>query len=123
MIEKILSLLSTSVYAASCQPGTNGFNLFDCLVLNSGGDTVKEQYNDPATLVNVIVNNVFVIAGILLFAMVIFAGFKFAMSGKSAAKEDSKNILEAVGIGFLVMFSAYWIIKIVEAVTGVTIFL
>lgn len=104
----------------SCDPGGSDLNLFDCLRLNDQ-QTVKEVYNEPADLVNVIVSNVFVAAGIILFLMVIFAGFKFVMSSQSAAKEDSKKIITGVVVGFLVMFSAYWIVQIVEIITGMEI--
>lgn len=117
LIEKILSFFSTPVQAG-CNPGTNDFKLFDCLMLNSS-ETVKDTYDTPATLVNTIVQNVFLAAGIILFLMVIFAGFKFAMSGKAAGKEGAKDTIKAVAIGFLVLFCSYWIIQIVEAVTGI----
>lgn len=116
-LEKFLSLISTQAYAG-CSPGDGGINLFDCLLLNSQGETVKDTFDTPATLVNIIVQNVFVVAGVLIFIFIIFAGFKFAMSGKSEGKEGAKEIIEAVAIGFLVMFSAYWIIQIIEIVFG-----
>lgn len=118
IIEKVLAVFSTPVQAA-CSPGGGNFKLFDCLLLNSSGQTVKSVYDTPATLVNTIVRNVFLVAGIILFLMVIFAGFKFSMSGKSEGKEGAKDIIKAVAIGFLVLFSSYWILQIVEAITGV----
>ncbi len=118
LIEKVLNFFSTPVQAA-CNPGSSSdFNIFDCLMLNSD-DTVRETYETPAHLVNTIVQNVFLLAGIILFLMLIFAGFKFAMSGQAAGKEGAKDIVKAVSIGFLVLFCSYWIIQIVEAVTGI----
>lgn len=98
-----------------------GLNLGNCLKLNSS-QTVSEIYSKPADLINVIVPNLFVIAGVFLFLMIVYAGFKFSMSGGSKGKDDSKEILKSALIGFMVMFSAYWIIQIIEVVTGVTIF-
>ncbi len=118
LLEKFFSLISTPVQAG-CNPGTDDFKLFDCLLLNSSGETVSDTYDTPATLVNIIVQNVFLLAGIILFLMIIFAGFKFAMSGQAAGKEGAKDIIKAVAIGFLVLFCSYWIIQIVEAVTGI----
>lgn len=106
--------------SSNCNPSSEGVNLLDCLMLNRT-QTVEEVYKEPATLVNVIVSNVFVVAGIILFLMVIFAGFKFAMSPQSAGKEDAKKIIEGVVVGFLVMFSAYWIIQIIEVIIGMEI--
>ena len=99
----------------------DGLNLGDCLKLNSG-QTVSDVYKTPADLINVIVPNLFVVAGVLLFLMIVYAGFKFSMSGGSKGKEDSKDIIKSALIGFMVMFSAYWIIQIIQVVTGVTIF-
>lgn len=118
LLQKFLSLVSTQAYA-DCNPGGDGnFQIFDCLLLNSGGETVEQTYGDPATLVNIIVQNVFMIAGALMFIFIIYAGFKFIVSSESGAKENSKEVVEAVAIGFLVMFSAYWIIQIVEVIFG-----
>jgi phage shock protein PspC (stress-responsive transcriptional regulator) len=108
----------------SCDPTSGNLNLVDCLILNpdanSGeGNTVAEIYGTPAVLVNVIVRNLFVLGGVVLFFMIIYAGFKFTMSPQSKGKEDSKNIAQGAGIGFMIMFSAYWIIQIVEILTGI----
>jgi hypothetical protein len=98
---------------------SSSLNLIDCLILNpDSGDTVAGVYDTPAVIVNVIVRNLFVFGGIILFLMIILAGFKFAMS-PTGAKEDAKKIAEGAGIGFLVMFSAYWIIQILEILTGI----
>ncbi len=103
-----------------CNPASGELNLVDCLILNpEKGNTVKEVYGTPAVIVNVIVRNLFVLGGIVLFLMIIVAGLKFAMSPESKGKEDAKNIAQGAGIGFLIMFSAYWIIQILEILTGI----
>jgi hypothetical protein len=104
----------------SCNPSSGNLNLVDCLILNPDeGNTVAGVYDTPAVVVNVIVRNLFVLGGIVLFFMIILAGFKFAMSPQSKGKEDAKNIAQGAGIGFLIMFSAYWIIQILEILTGI----
>ena len=106
----------------SCNPSSGDMNLIDCFILNpEKGNRVADIYKDPATLINVIVTNIFVLAGVILFFMVLLAGLKFAISPQSKGKEDAKGIAEAVGVGFLVMFSAYWIVKIVEIIIGTKI--
>jgi len=103
----------------SCDP-SKSLNLVDCLILNpDDGSTVAGVYDTPAVIVNVIVRNLFVFGGMVLFFMIILAGFKFAMSPQSKGKEDAKNIIQGAGIGFLIMFSAYWIIQILEILTGI----
>ncbi len=100
-----------------CTPGEGGINLADCLVLGEGKGTVADTYDTPAVLINLIVRNLFVIAGIILFIMIIFAGFKF-IGGASKGQEEAKNILTIATAGFLIMFAAYWIVKIVGIVIG-----
>ena len=65
----------------SCAPGSEGgINLINCFFLNQN-KTVAEVYNDPATLVNLLVNNIFVFAGIILFGIIVYAGFQFISGG------------------------------------------
>jgi hypothetical protein len=59
------------------------------------------------------------LAGIGLFLMLILAGFKFVTSPESAAKGEAKDKIKNAGIGFLIMFSAYWIMQIIEILTGI----
>lgn len=104
----------------SCDPTLGNLNLIDYLILNPDkGNTVAGVYDTPAVIVNVVVRNLFVLGGMVLFFMIILAGLKFAMSPQSKGKEDAKNIAQGAGIGFLIMFSAYWIIQIIEILTGI----
>lgn len=103
----------------SCNSSTDGLNLADCFLLKSDGTTVASIYNNPAMLVNLIVRNLFLLAGVGLFIMIVFAGIKFAISPESAAKGEAKDQIKNAGIGFLIMFSAYWIIQIIQVLTGI----
>lgn len=111
----------TKAYAA-CNPSQGNINLADCLKLGDGRTAVSEieTYQTPAGLVNLIVSNLFVVAGILIFVAFIVSGFKF-IGGDKSGMEDSKKIATAASVGFVIMFSAYWIVKIIEQITGVTI--
>ena len=113
--------LIPTVYADTsiCGAGQGGINLGDCLQL-SDSTKVSDVYDTPAFLVNLIVSNIFIIAGIIVFLTIIFAGFKFITGGKKGA-EESRNIIQTALIGFIIMFAAYWIIQIVALVTGITI--
>lgn len=108
----------TKAYAA-CDPGTGGVDLGNCLQLSSGVP-IKAVFNSPAALVNLIVKNVFVLAGVVIFFMIIYAGFKFIQAG-TKGKEEAQKILTAAVVGGIVMFSAYWIVQIVQVLTGVNV--
>jgi len=99
-----------------------GFNLGDFFKLGKTNQNVIDVYDTPASLLNIVVRNIFVIAGLLLFGTIIFAGFKI-ISGGSKGYEEAKNIITIAVTGFLIMFAAYWIVQIVEVVTGVPILL
>ncbi len=116
----LLGLIPT-VYAQSsqCGAGEGGINLGDCLQL-SDSTKVSDVYDTPAFLVNLLVSNIFIVAGIIVFLFIIFAGFKFITGGKKGA-EDAKNIIQTALIGFVIMFAAYWIIQIVALLTGINI--
>lgn len=103
----------------ACDISQANLNLGDCYALNSS-QTVKDVYTSPSVLVNLLVRNVFVIAGILLFLLFIYAGFLF-VTGNVKGKDKAKEVLQAALIGFLVMFSAYWILQIIKVVTGANI--
>lgn len=65
----------------------------------------------------------FPIAGLILFIMLIWGGFE--MLSQAATKksvEAGRNRAVAAVIGFILLFSSYWIIQVVEAVLGVVIF-
>ncbi len=94
-------------------------NLSDYLLLR-GGETVADHYAEPTDIVNLIVANLFVVAGIILFGLIIMAGFKY-LQGTSEGKEEAKNLITGAVIGFLVMFAAYWIVQIIQFVTGADI--
>ncbi len=83
--------------------------------------TVGEKYKSLSDLVNLVVTNLFVFAGIFLLFLLILGGLSIIASDSSKGVEEGKKKITSAIIGFLVMFSAYWIIQIVEFITGVTI--
>jgi ABC-type Na+ efflux pump permease subunit len=107
------------VYAQCESTGAEGLNLGDCLQL-SNGVPVSSVYDTPAFLVNLIVRNVFVIGGIIIFLLIFYAGFKF-IQDTTKGKEEAQKILTAAIVGAITMFSAYWILQIVQVLTGVNV--
>jgi hypothetical protein len=112
--------LIPSVFAAEpCDAGAGGINLGDCLQL-SDSTKVSDVYDTPAFLVNLIVSNLYVVAGVIFFLLITVAGFKFITGGQKGA-EDAKNIIQTALVGFIIMFAAYWVIQIVVLLTGINI--
>jgi hypothetical protein len=100
-----------------CVSGAQGFNINGCLELRPGV-TVAEVYSSPAVLIDLIVRNLFVIAGIILFLMMIYSGFLF-LKGETKNQEEAKTVMTTAVIGFVIMFAAFWIVQIVKVVTGI----
>lgn len=105
----------SKVYAANSE-----VDLGDKFTLGVGGEAVKNVYQTPADLVNLLTNNLMVIGGIILFFMVIIAGFKF-LQDSAKGKEEATKIMKSALIGFILMFSAFWIVQIVKVITGTDI--
>lgn len=74
-------------------------------------------------LVNVLIKNIMVLAGVLLFLLLIFGGLKFIISaggGDEQGVSKAKNAITAAIIGFALIFAAYWIVQIIAYITGVS---
>jgi hypothetical protein len=95
-------------------------NLQDAIKI-SEKNSVGDVYSDLGKLIGIIVPNLFLLAGVLFLFLLIFGGFSIISSDSAKGVEDGKQKITSALIGFLVMFSAYWIVQIVEYLTGVPI--
>lgn len=97
-----------------------GFNLGDQLLFQ--GSTATQQYSSANTLLNTILPNVYIIAGLIIFFMVVMGGFMIiSQAGDTHKAEDGKKIITSAIMGLAVLFASYWIIQIIQVVTGVPI--
>lgn len=80
-------------------------------------------YETIGQFVSAILPNVYIIAGLLIFILFIAGGVVIMTSGGSPDQQGkgAKAISAAVA-GFLIIFLSYWIIQIIEYITGVDIF-
>lgn len=82
--------------------------------------------NSDATVVTQIISALlpylFTIAGLILFAMLIAGGFQMltAANNPKAAEAGKTRITHAI-IGFMIIFTAYWLTQILEIILGVKI--
>lgn len=100
-----------------------GLNLSDYLRVQDkqgNSSSIAEVYNSPSVFVNLIVSNLFLIAGLIIFFMIVGAGFSY-LKDSDKGKDDAKNLATGAVLGFLVMFAAYWIVQIVKLLTGADI--
>ena len=73
-------------------------------------------------ILSVVIKNIFVIAGIILFIFIIVGGLGMIINAGNAEKQkQSSNVIGSAITGFIIMMASYWIIKIIEILTGITI--
>jgi len=121
LIGSVLLFTPKSALAANCFPQGAGsaVDLGSCLTLQDG-KSVSTVYKTPADLVNLVVRNIFIVAGLILFMLIIYSGFIFISGGEKEVTK-AKDILTTALIGLLIMFAAYWIVQIIKIVTGADI--
>ena len=79
-------------------------------------------YKDIGTFLSSILPNVYIAAGLILLLLLIFGGLMTIInSGNPEAQEKGKNALTAAIIGFVLIFASYWIIQIIQVLTGINI--
>ena len=74
-------------------------------------------------ITDIVVPWVFLIAGILLLFLLILGGYALFLStgNEEKIKKAQGQVTNAL-LGFLMLFISYWVVQIVEAVLGITIF-
>ena len=98
----------------------NGFDRGSNLFFQ--GTAASTQYKDTSSLINNILPNVYIAAGIIIFFMIVFGGFTMiANAGDSHKMDDGKKTITSALVGLLVVFASYWIIQIIQVVTGLQI--
>jgi len=76
-------------------------------------------------IISTLLQNIYVLAGIVLFILLIVGGLGFIIGAGGDNPEQAKKGKQAITaalIGFAIIFCSYWIIKIIEIVTGLSIF-
>ena len=77
------------------------------------------QITGPSTLVSLFLSNSIIIAGVILLFTIVFAGYGIVGAGGNPQKVAASTKLLTYGIaGFLLIFAAYFIVTIIQTVTG-----
>jgi hypothetical protein len=87
-----------------------------------GNSEYKTQLSTPRGIISRALTFAFPLGGIILFVMIVWGGFEM-LSGAATKKslDAGRERVTAAIIGFILLFSSYWIVQIVEAVFGVRI--
>ena len=84
----------------------------------------KPPFKSIGDLISTLLPNIYLIAGIILFVLLIAGGLGIIVNaGKGDKNGVAKGgqLLTAALIGFLVIIGSYWIIQIISTVTGLNI--
>lgn len=77
-----------------------------------------------ATLVSLMIRIGFVVSGVLILFFIIIAGFNVIAGAGSNNPESAKKGQQAATyavVGFVIVFMAYWIVRLIEVATKVNI--
>ena len=88
------------------------------------GHTLSGTYPRVSVLVSLLLNNAITIIGIILLALLILGGITYIIGAGNddpKAMQKAQSIIVDAAIGFAVVFLSYFIIQVVEIVTGVKI--
>ncbi|QLG69923.1 MAG: hypothetical protein CH104c_0692 [Candidatus Woesebacteria bacterium] len=72
-------------------------------------------------LITLILNASFAVSGIIILFLFIFAGISLISGAGSSDPqkiEKGKKAVTTAIIGFIIIFGAYWVIRIIEIITG-----
>ena len=101
------------------------FNIGEQLWLKENqGIAGKGAYQSLGGFISTILPNIYVVAGIIAFVLVLVAGLMFIINAGKGQSEQAKKwqgTLTASIAGLLIIFLSYWIIQIIEALTGIKI--
>lgn len=126
-ILKIITIVgAVLVFLVNSTPTVAAINIGDIFgqgtFQKEGG--IADSYSTLSELYNPIIWNAYVAAGLISFLVLLGGGFLFIMgAGQADGKKiaQSKQAITWGFVGFLVIFSSFWIIQIIKILTGVDI--
>lgn len=105
------------------------FDKFNPLIIERGDAgrnaeivTKVDKFSTPGGIISEALTFLFPAAGLILFVMIVWGGFEMLSGAASAKSKDAgRQRITAAVIGFVLLFSAYWIAQILEAIFGISI--
>lgn len=83
---------------------------------------VEAELSTPEGIIGRVLTFIFPIAGLILFSMIVAGGVEMMMGAADKKSiENGKNRVTAAIVGFILLFSSYWLVQVVELVFGIDI--
>lgn len=89
--------------------------------LFGGHQGAQDVADSPTAFLSAILPNIFTIAGLLLLVYLMAGGLMVIKSAGSEGKGKGKEAITNALAGFIIIFAAYWIIQMVQVITGIPI--
>lgn len=101
------------------------------LVENLAEVPIGEKFKSPlgveggqtlGSLVSIILQGAIVLAGIILLFLLVFGGISMIAGAGSNNPEQAakgRQAATAAVIGFVIVFAAYWVVRLIELISGV----
>ena len=89
-----------------------------------GSTTKLKELTGVGSLVTAVIQIAFALAGIIFIVLLIVGGIgMIAGAGRDDPEQVAKGKQAATSalIGFIVVFAAYWIVQLIEVLTGISI--
>ena len=114
-------LLFTIYYLRSSTSASAAVLLQNAFKLNNT-DTVASKFPSITTLISTILPNIYIVSGLILFFLLLGGGFAVMASGGNVEQIDKgKQAISGAIIGFIIIFASFWIIQLIEKLTGIPI--
>ena len=90
-----------------------------------GAKICTNCFDSIGNLISCVLPNIYVVSGVIFFVLMIIGGIGVIRGAGSGNEEDLKKGQKAITsalLGFLIIFVSYWIIQLVQIITGTEIF-
>lgn len=80
------------------------------------------NYTTPRGIISGLIPYIFTFAGTILFIMIVWGGFEMLTGATNPKQQEAgKQRITAGIIGFLLIFSAYWLAQLLQTIFGISI--
>lgn len=97
-------------------------NIDDAIGINLGGGLTSSNVITFGAILTALLPYLYTASGIILFVMIIVGGFEMLFgAAEPKSQESGKQKITSAAIGFILLFTSYWVIQIVQIVFGIQI--
>lgn len=83
---------------------------------------LKPGLETPGGFLSALFPYLFMGGGVILFGMLVWGGFEMLMGAAEPKQQEAgKQRISAAAIGFVLLFTSYWIAQILQIVFGINI--